>query len=278
MAEQRDVSTLTRDTGEDIAKYRLVRLDSSGNDTFVYNDAGEFPLAASRGFVASGDAMDGWLLTNKNGTIKLEAAASISAEDDVYAAADGKVTGTANLVKIGKALTAASGSGSIIEVLPEVSRVPYVNTSAEGVGASSTDENAFAASVTIPAQELKAGSLIRIKVAAIVTDQNANPQCDVRLKLGTETLVTATVAAAADNDQCLIEADVVIRTVGATGTLFGYAASSFDAAGTALGSAQKAQATEDTTSGLAVTVTAQFDASHGDNDCQLDLLEVQHLR
>jgi len=114
--EHQDSPYLTKLTAEAISQYRLIRLNGSG--AWVYCDAGEIPLAVSDTAEASGDALSGVLL-NKPGTHEIEAAGAITTEADIFAAADGKVAAT-GVVKVGKALEAASGSGSIIQVIIDV--------------------------------------------------------------------------------------------------------------------------------------------------------------
>jgi len=277
MAKQMDVATLTATTAEAITQHRLVRHDSSLN--LVYADAGEMPLGPVDRVVASGDEASVALLANKCGTIKLTASGAISAGARVFTAADGKISATNSMILVGTALEAATADGDVIEVLPDLKRVAYVNTAADSVkGASSTSEVDCGITVTIPAIEILTGSVFRIRAEGLVTDQDSTPQCDVKLYVGTEVIATATVAAAADNDQCIILADVVVRTSGASGKLKALAATSFDAAGTALVSALKAEASEDLSSGAAVKCTVTFGASHADNKFRLDTLQVEHLR
>jgi hypothetical protein len=76
--------------------------------------------------VAQGVAEDGEDVTvrplNQSGTVQMTAAGAITAGADVYAAASGKIQAlpatAGTYKKIGKALIAASGDGSVIEVLP----------------------------------------------------------------------------------------------------------------------------------------------------------------
>lgn len=71
-------------------------------------------------------AADGDLVTvrliNGPGTFEMIAAGAITADADVYAAADGKIqalpAGAGTYRRIGKALEAATADGDIIEVLP----------------------------------------------------------------------------------------------------------------------------------------------------------------
>ncbi|HUT10170.1 MAG TPA: hypothetical protein VMY42_06715 [Thermoguttaceae bacterium] len=277
MAQLMDVATKTATTAEAITQHRLVRFDSSLD--YVYCDSGELPIGPVDRYRASGVEAMAQILANKPGTVKLTASGAISALARVFTADDGKITATNTGVLVGVALLAATADGDVIEVLPDLKRVPYVNTVADSVkGATSTAEVDCGITFTVPANELIAGSIIRVRAQGIVVDQDTTPQCDVKLYAGTEIIATATVGAAADNDQCLILADIVIRTIGSSGTLVAFAAVSFDAAATALGSALKASATEDTTSGLTIKCTVQFNASHADNTFRLDMLEVEHIR
>lgn len=57
-------------------------------------------------------------LWNSHGTFKMIAAGAVVLDAVVYAAASGKMDDTASTIPLGKALETASGSGSIIEVLP----------------------------------------------------------------------------------------------------------------------------------------------------------------
>lgn len=278
MAEQVDGALKTLVTGEAINRYRLMRINSSG--AWVYCDADEFPTALARNYCANGESLAGYLLAQKEGTIKCMASGAIStAYVPVYTDDDGKVTATAGGVQVGVAIDTASADGSIVEVIPDVKRVPQVNVANDAVkGASSTDEVDCGITYTIPASELRVGSIIRARVHGIVADQAITPQCVVKLYVGTEVIATATVAAAADNDECIILADIVVRVVGASGNVEAFCAHAFGAAGTAVGTRKKAAAAEDLSAGAVLKVTVQFNASHADNQFRLDHFEVEHVR
>lgn len=270
------VPFLTRITGEAINCYRLMRLNSSNQ--WVFCDAGEMPLAVAESFMASALPLTGRLLRRYPGTVELTASGAIDQFAKVYSAADGKISMTNTGVCVGMALAAASGNGSVIEVLPEVQRVPYVNTAASAaVGASSTAEADFDKTFFIPASELKAGSIVRIRASGLCVGAVTAPQLDIRLYAGTEVLATITNADVVTADQFLIEGEFVVRTLGASGTLVGAFAHILDAAGTAIGVRNKAEATEDTTAGLTIKLSAQFDASNAGNTARLDTLVVEHL-
>lgn len=59
-------------------------------------------------------------LWNDSGTVEVEAADPIKAGAPAYAAANGKISGSANSYPIGVAVTGASGDGSIVEIIPQI--------------------------------------------------------------------------------------------------------------------------------------------------------------
>jgi hypothetical protein len=107
-------------TGAAVEAKRLVKL-SSGDVIHNTVTSTDEPVGATLFAAGSGERVAVAPL-NKEGTLELTAGGAISQDADVYAAADGKVTALSGSAgdykKIGKALQAASGDGSIIEVLP----------------------------------------------------------------------------------------------------------------------------------------------------------------
>ena len=98
----------------------LVKLSSG---TIVDNTATstDQPIGVARNDGLAGDVVT-VIFLNKEGTIEMKAAGAITSGADVYAAADGEIQAlpatAGTYKKIGIALEAASGDGSIIEVLP----------------------------------------------------------------------------------------------------------------------------------------------------------------
>jgi hypothetical protein len=98
---------------------RLVKLSGTAvvHNTSVITD--DFiGVTASYGDAGTDVAVD---LVNKPGTVAIEAAGSITAGADIFAADEGRIQAlpaTAGTYrKVGKALAAASGAGSIVEAL-----------------------------------------------------------------------------------------------------------------------------------------------------------------
>ena len=98
MASQMDSPYYAATSGEALAKFRLVRFDSS-ND-FVYCDGGEIPVGRTSEAVANATETTAMLL-NKMGTMKVVASGAIGAKADVFTDDDGKVTATDTGVKVG---------------------------------------------------------------------------------------------------------------------------------------------------------------------------------
>jgi hypothetical protein len=148
-------------------------------------------------------------------------------------------------------------------------------------GASSTAAVAFDRSLTIPANALQAGDVVRIRAQGLVVDQNGSDTATIRLRLGGSTLATSPAIDVADNDVFNIDSAVTIRTDGASGTLV---ASSLgqgpDAAGTdlAVWGDILASTAVNTTAAITVDATVQFSGSHADNQVRLDTLVVEVMR
>ena len=120
MAENKSPKTFT--AGAAVSKYRLVKFDGSMDVIHNTATATDDPIGVSKhGAEAAGNYVPVAFL-NEPGTLEMEAAGAITAGADVYAAADGKIQplpGTpGDYRQIGLALEAASGDGSIIEVMP----------------------------------------------------------------------------------------------------------------------------------------------------------------
>lgn len=117
MGQMNDTSYRTFNAEEAIAKFIFVKLGTNANGVLICDTgATHTPIGVTMDAVASGDPVTVRLI-NGNGTYKATAAGAIVVNAPVYAAAAGKVDDAASGTVIGWALTAASASGDIIEVL-----------------------------------------------------------------------------------------------------------------------------------------------------------------
>jgi hypothetical protein len=115
MASQVDGAFVTFEAGEDLEQYRRVKLSGV---KVVYADADEDCVGVTQAPVLNGYPVA--VKTKKSpGTFKLVASEAIASGATIYGDADGKITDTdgGSYTKRGTALEAASGDGSIIQVL-----------------------------------------------------------------------------------------------------------------------------------------------------------------
>lgn len=196
----------------------------------------------------------------------------------VYGYAGGKVGATPNSNFIGYAMTAASADGNQIEVLAVFSNAAC--SLAASVAASTAInttavEAAFDVTASIPASTLKVGDRIRIRALVLVASVNATPTLRVKLKIGSTILIDTAAVAVLGNGIALIDAEVTVRTIGASGTLVSSGTYGIGAVATANAQPYWLGSTAvDTTAAQAITVTATWSASHASNSCTLEQLNV----
>jgi hypothetical protein len=120
------------------------------------------------------------------------------------------------------------GSGKI-PTGPQVQNnmIPYADAviaSSTAIPSTTTTPTAFdKAPATIPANFLKAGDIIRVKVGVTVVFGAAGDQFDWSLRFGSVTLASGSNLAAAGSgtSQLALQAEMVVRSIGATGAVLG---------------------------------------------------------
>ena len=117
-----------------VAAYRLVKL-SAGKITYNTAAATDDPIGVTLIEGAIGDDVSVETLRT-GGTLEIEAAGAITQDADVYAAADGRVVALAGAAadakKIGTAKQAASGAGSVIEIIPDPGLIKHIMQAGTG--------------------------------------------------------------------------------------------------------------------------------------------------
>lgn len=111
------VASKTFIAGAAITKNRLVTLSGTTAETVVQNGTGGTPVGVCELDYASGARDVAVRLWSPHQTCKVEAAGAITANANVFAGANGTVA-SSGTVLVGRALQAASGAGSVIEILP----------------------------------------------------------------------------------------------------------------------------------------------------------------
>lgn len=154
--------------------------------------------------------------------------------------------------------------------------------SAEAASAAVTNtvtETAFDKSYSIPANTLQPGDVIRVRAQGIATATNSTDTLDAQLRLGTTDILATGAVDVANNDVFFIDADIVIRTVGASGTMVAVGHTAIGAPGTVTSKPKFLASTAiDTTAAISVNVSATWSVANAGNSCRLDILDVQILR
>lgn len=190
-------------------------------------------------------------------------------------------SGASNLL-IGPAVAAAGSSDDYVYALLSPNKdgnLTFAAVAAATAVTNTTTETDFDQSITLPANTLKAGDVIRVRAQAIATATNSTDTVNYKLKLGSTTILATGAVDATNNDIGYIEADIVIRTAGASGTMVAAGSTANGAVGTVTAKpAYLASTAVDTTAALAVKVSATWSAASASDSCRLDVLNVQILR
>lgn len=144
---------------------------------------------------------------------------------------------------------------------------------------NSTTETALA-SITIPANSLVPGSVIRIKYQGIATLTNSTDTLAVKLYLGPTgigdtTLISHAATDVANNDVFSGEYEIVIRTAGSSGTMVGMGFyKSVPAAEGTMTSKDDilASTTIDTTVDQKIVLAGTWSVASASNSCRADIL------
>lgn len=162
------------------------------------------------------------------------------------------------------------------------SQVAYVAVAASAAHTNTTTEALFDKTYTIPANTLKAGSVIKIRYQGIATATNSTDTLLVKLYLGGlsgTALLTGTATDVADNNIFAGEAMVVVRTIGASGTFVAVGTHTDvpAASGTAVHNITEITASTaiDTTTTQVIGVGADWSVASASNSCRLDIMVVE---
>ena len=155
------------------------------------------------------------------------------------------------------------------------------NAAAASTALSNTiTETAFSnGSVSIPANTLKVGDVIRVKSQGIATATNSTDTLTVKPYLGATELATTGAVDVANNDIWDIDLTIVIRTIGASGTYVVTGSVSLGAAGTVTKKAVYVASTAiDTTAAITLAVKGTWSVASASNSCRQDVFTVEHVK
>lgn len=161
------------------------------------------------------------------------------------------------------------------------SLVAYSNGAASSAISNTTTETAFDTSYTFPKNSLDAGQVIKIKWQGIATSTNSTDTLAIKVYIGGITgtlLFTHAATDVANNNVFMGEYELIVRTVGASGTVvgFGTGKSVPAAEGTATYKDDiLASTTINTTAVQQVAVSATWSVASASNSVRLDFLTVE---
>lgn len=158
----------------------------------------------------------------------------------------------------------------------------YTQTAASTAVTNTTTETLFDKSATIPANSLRPGDVIRVRGQGIATATNSTDTLTANLYVGglAGTSVASTGALdVANNDIFYIDAEIVVRDIGATGHIIASGIVNIGTPGTATCKAFNLASTAiDTTAAQVVGVSATWSAASAGDSCRLDILDIQIVR
>lgn len=162
-----------------------------------------------------------------------------------------------------------------------VPAVVFTNTAASTAVSNTTTETLFDQFCTIPAKHLQPGQLIKIKYQGIATATNSTDTLAIKLYIGGLTgtvLISHAATDVANNDVFMGEYDLIIRTIGASGTMVGRG--TYKSVPAAEGTMTikddiLASTAIDTKTSKVIGVSATWSVANAGNSCRLDFLTVE---
>lgn len=160
-------------------------------------------------------------------------------------------------------------------------RLAFANVAASTAVTASSTETLFDQKHTIPKNSLIAGELIKIRFQGIATATNSTDTLTIKAYIG-GLLGTALISMAAqdvaNNDVFQGEYELIMRTIGASGTMVGVG--SFKSIPAAEGTMTikddiLASTAIDTTVDQDIGVSATWSTTNAGNSCRLDFLRVE---
>lgn len=219
---------------------------------------------------------------------RLKASTAVTRGQDIgYDPADAGVVqpitsaNAGTLVRIGKAKQSKASSASVQYITVHLDGAPAdvgarnvsVITAASSTITNSTEETAFSTTFSIPANRLRVGSVINLRARASVSSGNGTDTLTLRARLtnASGTLLGAGPAVDVTNgggDVGDIDLQLVVRSIGASGTVMSVGKIGLLTAVTSTGSS--GVATVDTTAAITLVITAQWSTALTSNVVALD--------
>ena len=199
---------------------------------------------------------------------------------------DGTNVAATGFIRIGKCVAATASSVSVVPVrLLKDARESHYTQAAAGTALTNTvTATTMTSAPAIPANYLQAGDKIKIRGQIIVTSFNSTNTLAPTLQFvggtsGTNALVAPTAYTGSANDIMYFDAEAVVRTTGATGTLIATGIVATGASGTVTTKAWNyASATFDTTQTQTPGITGTWSVANASNSARVDIFDVDLVR
>jgi hypothetical protein len=282
MTQENRTGVRTFTAGAALGVYLRVKLDATQQAVLAGVD--EAGIGTVEVGVANAEQVSVRLWDNP-GTRKVVCAGAVVAGAQLFGAAGGKVDdATTGGPVLYIALTAGSGNGSIIEAIPihqsvGGSSLVFANVANSATITNTVAETDFDKSWTSPAGDLREGDVLDIEAEVTTPATNAADTLILRLKVGTETIVTSPTVDVANDDVGHIKARVVVRVAGAGGNLEATGTVALGVPGTVTAKPFRlAGVAEDLSGAVVVKVTAQWSAANAGNQAVLEHLSIVRHR
>lgn len=166
-------------------------------------------------------------------------------------------------------------SGAVRSILP--SGVVYSATAASTAISDTVTATKFSNSYTFAANTLQAGDVIRVVAESIATATNSTDTLTLELMIGSTVVASTGAINVADNDTFTFMSDIVIRTIGASGTLVATTIVNTATANATFKSVILGSTAVDTTATQQVAVRATWSVASSANSARLDVLDISKV-
>lgn len=183
---------------------------------------------------------------------------------------------------IGRTALAAASADTTVRVLLDMTVSPdilFAAIVAATVVTNTTTETPFDQNVTFAANRLQVGDVIRVRGMGVCPSTNSTDTLTVKLKLGAAVIIATAATDVANNDIWLIEADIVVRAIGASGSIVATGNQALGTPGTVTAKPFNLAATTiDTTASQLLAMTATWSVANAGDQARLDIFNVELLR
>jgi hypothetical protein len=199
---------------------------------------------------------------------------------------DGVDVQKTGFVRVGRCVAdAVSGDGTVdVRLLKDSVLTKYVRTTVGTALTNSTTPTNLATCPSIPANVLKVGDKIRIQAQVIATATNSTDTLNLKPQIvpasgSTIELPSLGAFDVATNDIWLLDFELTVRVIGASGKIVGMGSIASGVSGTVtLKGVYLAETTINTTIGQTIGVQGTWSVADAGNSCRLDILSAELIR